>query len=160
MRRWFPTALLTATAAVVTAAVIGCADWGRTRPTLDATQPETRQRLRQVMARIGDHYLRLSGSVDAGNLSEVPVPAEAIAALGALLAPHRDPGMPEEYIVLQAQFDEASRELAAAARLKSLQEVSDLYREMRRTCRNCHVTFRVPLEQPLADLGYAPKSGG
>jgi Cytochrome C' len=136
---------------IVLPAFLGCGF--QDRPTLDAALPETRERMQMVMKKIGRYYEQLAESVDTGNLAAAPTPAEAIARLGAYIAPYRDPGVPEQYVVLQAQFDEASRELAAAARLRSLHEVSELFREMQQTCRNCHATFRVSLEAPLEKLG-------
>ena len=149
--------LVVAALAVALTAVPGCAEPERSsvdEAALAGIRPETRERMQLVMDKIGQYYVRLSEHVESGNLAAVPPPADAIATLGGLLAPHRDPGMPPEYVALQARFDEAARELAAAARLKNLQEVAALHREMRKTCRNCHATFRVSLAEPFRDLGH------
>ena len=146
-------ALLLASGLVALAAVLSCAS-GRGGPELDTVRPETRERMHLVMGKIGRYYELLETSVDEGQLSRAAQQADAVAALGAFLAPHRDPGMPPTYVALQARFDEAARELAAAARLKRVQEVSQLFAEMRQTCRQCHATFRVALDEPYRDLGY------
>ena len=153
--RYLRVAVLLAVAGVMVATSFGgCA---ARSPALDEVRPETRERMKLVMAKIGRYYELLEASVVKGNLSQAPMPAEAIAALGTHLAPHRDPGMPAEYVALQAQFDEAARELAAAARVKSLQEVSQLFTELRQTCRGCHGAFRVTLHEPYRELGFTAK---
>lgn len=151
MRATLVPALFILSGLIVLPIFLGCGF--QDRPTLDRALPETRQRMQMVMQKIGRYYEQLAESVDTGNLAAVPTPAEAIARLGAYIAPYRDPGVPEEYVVLQAQFDEASQELAAAARIRSLHDVSERFREMQQTCRNCHVTFRVPIEAPFDGLG-------
>jgi len=155
-RAWVATFVLGA-GLVALATVLSCAS-GRRGPALDQVSPETRQRMHQVMVKIGKYYEQLQTSVNEGQYTRAAPQADAVAALGAFLAPHRDPGMPATYVALQAQFDEASRELAAAARLQSVQEVSRLFAEMRDTCRACHTAFHVPLDDPYRELGYTGKS--
>jgi cytochrome c556 len=66
--------------------------------------------------------------------------------------------MPAAYVALQAEFDEAARELAVAARLNQLHETSRRFDEMERTCRRCHETYHVTLEPPYADVSGGPRS--
>jgi galactokinase len=107
------------------------------------------------MAKVGKYYEMLAASVDKGQLSDAAEQAEAIAALGVYLAPHRDPAMPPAYVTRQAECDEAARELALAARLRKVQEVSERFNDMTAACRNCHAAFGVRLEAPYKDLGLA-----
>ena len=106
------------------------------------------------MGKVGQHYQVLAIAVDKGNFLEAAGHADAIAALGSFLAPHRDPGMPETYITLQAAFDEAARELAVAARLGKAHEATLLLDEIQGTCRSCHGAFRVELKSPYRELGW------
>jgi len=150
-----------AVAAGVVALAVGCGKAGmsdmsdRTRgKPLSGIRPETRRTIELVMDKVGRHYQVLEVTVDKGNFLEAAGHADAIAALGSYLAPHRDPAMPETYIALQAAFDEAARELAVAARLGKAHEVTQLFDEIERTCRNCHGEFRVKLKSPYRDLGW------
>lgn len=151
-------ALSAAAGAVVLAAFMGCGLRQPAAPALDAVSPETRERMKLVMVKIGQHYGNLESGVDRGQLSQAAAEARYIVALGAHLAPHRDPGMPGRYLALQAQFDEAARELSRSAQLGRLQEVSLAFDEMQRTCRECHVEFRVPLSEPYCELGFDPRA--
>jgi len=131
----------------------GMSDSARTKP-LSGIQPETRRTIELVMDKVGRHYQVLELTVEKGNFLEAATHADAIAALGSFLAPHRDPGMPETYIAMQAALDEAARELAAAARLGKAHEVTQLFNEIQGTCRNCHGEFRVKLKSPYRELGW------
>ena len=147
-----------ALAAGIVALAVGCGKAGTSgkapRSPLSGIQPETRRTIELVMDKVGRHYQVLEATVDKGNFLEAAGHADAIAALGSYLAPHRDPAMPETYIALQAAFDEAARELAVAARLGKAHEVTQLFDEIKGTCRNCHGEFRVKLKSPYRDLGW------
>lgn len=136
-------------------AVVGCGKPGRARSEpLPGIQPETRRTMTLVMGKVGQYYQVLAVAVDKGNFLEAAGHADAIAALGSFLAPHRDPDMPETYIALQAALDEAARELAVAARLGKAHEATLLFDEIQGTCRSCHGAFRVELESPYRELGW------
>lgn len=145
---------------LATAVTVGLTVWGcgkTTRPVagpLDSIRPETRQNMQTIMNKVGQHYLVLGEKVDKGLFPDAATHADAIAALGTYLAPYRDPAVPQQYIALQAAFDESARELAVAARLMKAHEVTQLFDEMQRTCRNCHDVFHVPLRSPYGDLGW------
>ena len=153
MKRWLIPALVLSAAAVVLPYVLGCEPKGPDPSLVARLQPETLERMHLVMNKVGQYYRLLETSVGGGHLGDAAMQADAVAALGAYLAPHRDPGMPPEYIALQARFDEAARELSVAARRNSIQDVSRRFSEMRRTCRDCHTTYRVRLGDPYRDLG-------
>jgi len=127
-------------------------------PPLARLQPETRQRMKLVMAKVGSYYLRLESSVDKGFLADAATQAQAVATLGAYLAPQRDPAIPPEYVILQAEFDEAARELADAARKNDIQLASRSFDDLTAACTNCHQAFRVSLQRPYQNLAYDPRS--
>jgi hypothetical protein len=66
--------------------------------------------------------------------------------------------MPKEYIVQQAPFDAAARELARSARLNQAKEIRPLLAEMRTTCQNCHETFQVALPDSYREWGFGGKA--
>jgi len=146
--------MLLAACALAWATFVGCQTQPAEPASLARLQPETRQRMKLVMAKIGQYYLQLRASVDKGYLAEAGSQAEAIATLETYLAPQRDPGTPANYIRMQAEFDEASRELAAASRLKSIQDVVKSFGEMQATCRSCHQAYRVSLPEPYRDVAF------
>jgi hypothetical protein len=163
MTRWLVPGAVVAAAAVAWLALAGCET---TRPAaeppavraetaaLARLQPETQSRMKAVMTKIGAYYELLETSVAKGSLAQAATEAEAIASLGSYLAPQRDPRTPARYLTLQARFDESARELAAAARLKSIHEVTQSFDELRKTCQECHAAFRVKLPGPYRGLGF------
>ncbi len=158
MQHGFAAGLVALAVVVIGAALLGCESKSVERRALDRILPETRERMLLVMDKVGGYYRVLEADVTRGNLSEAAAGADAIAALGSYLGAHRDPAVPDRYVAQQARFNETARELAMAARLKTVHEVDQRFEELKTTCIDCHEVFQVSLPSAYRDLENHPKA--